>query len=204
MNPKLPDQITPKNSFSGSFWAFITILLISSLTVLVLRHKPLWYEIEILASELILFLGSFYSYALYKGMNFEDEKIFFNKSDFSFAKITDWCDFGAGFDYFTSWGGEIVPIIGHIIGFLIDLIVAFILTMVISFFLWLGLNVILTGLVFLISVLYYFFKRSNSIVFQHQALCRGRIFFAVFYGLLYACFYTALICLLVFLLRPSH
>lgn len=202
MNSLRPDRISPKNSFSSSFWAFLLILIISIGTVFFLRHKPIWYEVEILAAELVLIFGSFYSYALYRGFDYDNEMTFFNPRSLSYDKLVDWCTPESGsFGLFTSWGGEIIPIIGHIIGFLIDVIAASIVTLIISFLLWIGLNFVLTGIVFLVSIFYYLFKRSSSIVFRHQAACKGRILFSLFYGLLYACLYTLLICLMVFLLR---
>jgi hypothetical protein len=203
MNPLRPDNIEKNRPLSSSFWAFFLILVISSLTVFFLRHKPIWYEMEILAGELILILSSFYSYILYKGIDFEDELIPLNTKSCSYQKITDWCSDGDGmnFYFFTNWGGEIMPIIGHIIGFIIDLIVAFIFTLIISFLLWIGLNFLITGVVFLVSSFYYFFMRSNSIIFRHQARCRHRICFALFYGVFYASVYTILMCLVVFFIR---
>jgi energy-coupling factor transporter transmembrane protein EcfT len=55
------------------FWSALIIVLIATISVLFLMHKPVWVELEILASIVVILMTIFYTFVLYYGVYFSKE-----------------------------------------------------------------------------------------------------------------------------------
>ena len=143
-------------------------------------------------------MTGFYSFALYHGVYFSDDETISlvvpvgNPLDFADGSIS-----GDLFGAFTTAGASEGPV-GLLLGFILDIIVCLFLSFVVAFLFWLGVNLLLIGVVIVVIPLYYIFKRSVLFVMRHTEECHGNLWRSLGYGLSYAVLKTALLCLIVF------
>lgn len=75
---------------------------------------------------------------------------------------------------FATAGAEAGPL-GCIAGLLLDLVVSFSLVIAIAFLLWLGMNVITTGVLILFLPVYILFRRSLRAAIVKGRTCHGQV-----------------------------
>ena len=162
----------PRWSIQTHFWAALCIVLLTSTIVMLVMKKALWVELEVVVG-LVSFLHLIYMYLLvYEGVRV-------NKNE-SFS--IDWKPFkfdNSGIEHlgavdtggaFTTAFAEAGPI-GCLAGVVLDVVVSIFLVVIIAFLLWLGMNVMTSGIMILSLPLYILFKHSLRV-----SIARGRTY----------------------------
>ena len=149
-----------------------------------------------LVRQVSILMTFFYTYLLYYGIQFsKDETVTFGRS------IGNPLDLDAGpcldFGHFTAAGASEGPA-GLLLGLVLDIVVCIFLSIVLSLLLWLGINLLVVGVVAIAMPLFYIFKRSVFFVLQHLEECHGKFFVALRYGFGYAAIKTLTLCLIIF------
>jgi len=87
---------------------------------------------------------------------------------------------------------------GLLLGVILDIVVCILLAIVLSILLWLGINLLVAGVIAIAIPLFYIFKRSLFFVMRHVDECQGNILAALRYGFGYAVLKTLTLCLIIF------
>lgn len=178
------------------FWTALIIVVIAATSVIVFMHKAVWVELETLAAVIGILMTLFYSYILYHGVKFLDgETIALTRA---IGNPFDFADGGGDlFGHFTAAGAS-EGIAGLLLGLLLDIIVCLVLAFLLSILFWLGVNLVVAGVVVVAIPLFYIFKRSLSFVLRHVDECKGDFWKSCRYGFGYAILKTATLCLMIF------
>jgi hypothetical protein len=178
------------------FWTALGIVLIVAITVLLLMHKPVWVELETLAVVVGILMTFFYTNLLYNGIHFsKDETLTFGKAIGNPLDLAD--GMGGEFGHFTAAGASEGPA-GLLLGLVLDIIVCIFLAIVLSLLLWLGINLLVDGIIAIAIPLFYIFKRSVFFVMRHVEECHGNFLMALRYGFGYSVIKTLTLCLIIF------
>jgi Ca2+/Na+ antiporter len=154
-----------------SFWAGVSILVLSTFIVFLLLRKPVWAELEftVLVISAITFL--FYFYILYHGVRFDrNEKYSISGRSVEFPTWLDtfdvgWLDLGIDF-------GE--GFLGVIVSLIVGLLIALLAVVLIGLLIWVGANLITVGLPVLFLPLYMVFRRAVRYVAAKGRRCFGK------------------------------
>jgi hypothetical protein len=193
------EKIRMRWSLKTSFWMVFTILLVTSAFVLCLMQKAVWIELETLAVIAGVLLSLFYTYILYHGVVFVDDRtVAVRKSIGSPFDISGVSNLGdMNFGSFAAAGAS-DGIGGMLLGLLLDIVVTIFLAFVLSFLAWLGVNLVVESVALISIPLVYIFKRSLAFVLRHTEECRGNPGASLKYGFAYGAFKTATLCLIIF------
>jgi hypothetical protein len=144
--------------------------------VLLISQKNIWVELEIIVGVLSLISFAYFLFLFYHGIRFEKNETYsITWKPFRFDE--SWLDALGTVDtgrLFTSAGAEAVPL-GCIVGLIVDLIVSLFLIVIIAFLLWLGINIVTTGIIVLLLPLYFLFRRSLRVAVAKGRTCRGNL-----------------------------
>jgi hypothetical protein len=177
------------------FWTALVIVLISAVSVTILMHKPVWVELETLAAIVGILMTCFYTYLLYHGIQFsKDETLTFRKT---IGEPLDLAQSGIDFGHFTAAGASEGPA-GLLLGFMLDVVLCIVLSIVLSLLIWLGINLLVVGVIAIAIPLFYIFKRSVFFVMRHVEECHGNLLAALRYGFGYAAVKTITLCFIIF------
>lgn len=163
-------------SIQSHFWAALCIILLISAIVIFVMKKALWVELEVLIC-LVSVLHFIYMYLLvFKGVRVNKNETF----------CIDWKPFkleNSGIKHlwavdtggvFTTALAEAGPA-GCLAGILLDVIVSIFLVVIIAFLLWLGMNVITSGIMILSLPIFILFKHSLRVAIAKGRTCHGNV-----------------------------
>lgn len=166
----------PKWSLRTHFWAAVLIAAIASACVLLISKKNIWVELEIIVGVLSLISFVYFLLLFYHGIRFgKNETYSITWKPFRFNE--SWLDTLGTIDtggLFTEAGAEAGPL-GCIVGLFLDLVVSLFLIIIVAFLLWLGINIVTTGIVVLLLPLYFLFRRSLRVAIARGRTCRGNL-----------------------------
>jgi hypothetical protein len=192
---------------------FLLLLCVSLFTALYFGNKPLWIEFEVVVLVFGFFLFCFYTLALYRGIAFKHLRIkspTLSTEHVSFLKIDKWLDSGRPIydsNFFTEMGAD-SGMLAAIAGFIIDCLISIFLSLLITGLVWIGLNAIISGSLFIFVPLYYLFKRSTLVLLRHARRCNGQLLvslsFAFAYAFSYSTIFLGAIYLIHKIMRYSH
>jgi hypothetical protein len=181
----------PKWSLKTAFWVFVSIVLLSSVAVPLLSHRPLWVELEMVVAIVALVIFLFYWWVLYRGVHFCDDEHL--TVTFVAYEATDpmWPNGGFGFA-----SGADDPI-GCIIALLLEVLFFFLFAFVFSFLIWLGINGLVLSIAIIATPIFYVFRSSIRFVLRVAPVCRQNLLksgvFAGGFALLKTCWLFAVI-----------
>jgi hypothetical protein len=172
----IPQTRKPRWSIQTHFWAALCIVLLTSTIVIFVMKRALWVELEAVVG-FVSILHLIYMYLLvFKGVRV-------NKNE-SFS--IDWKPFkleNSGIEHlwavdtggaFTTAFAEAGPI-GCLAGIVLDVVVSIFLVVIIAFLLWLGMNVITSGILILSLPIFILFKHSLRVAIARGRTCRGQM-----------------------------
>jgi hypothetical protein len=159
-------------------------------------HKPVWVELETVALVVGILMTIFYTYVLYHGVHFSnDETLTFVKAIGHPLQLSD--GMGGELGHFTAAGASEGPA-GLLLGLILDIVICLVLAIVLSILLWLGINLLVAGVIAISIPLFYIFKRSVFFVMRHVEECHGNFLLALRYGIGYAVIETLTLCFIIF------
>lgn len=165
---KTHPQQPPQWSLKSVFRVFVSIVLISTITVLSLSHKDLWIECEIVVSIVGLLLFFFYFWVLYRGVRFNDD----GQLEFKMFKFDECWGVASLVDGLGLMEGAHCP--ASFLGLLLfQFILLPIFAVVFSFLVGLGLNGVVFSITLLAMPLFYIFRSSVNFVLRNSPKCRG-------------------------------
>jgi hypothetical protein len=181
----------PKWSLRAAFWVFVWIVLLSTAGVLLLSHKDLWLELEMVVSIVALALFLFYWWVLYHAVHFYDD----DQLTLSFIQgdVADpgWPDGGFGLA-----SGADDPI-GCIIAILLEVVLYLLVAFVLSFLVWIGINGLLLCVTLIAMPVFFIFRSSVRFVLRNAPACHRNLLksagLAAGFALLKTCWFFAVI-----------
>jgi hypothetical protein len=164
----------PRWCIQTHFWAALCIVLLTSTIVIFVMKRALWVELEVVVGLVSVFHLIYMYLLVFKGVRV-------NKNE-SFS--IDWKPFkleSSGIEHlwmvdtggaFTTAFAEAGPI-GCLAGIVLDIVVSIFLVVIIAFLLWLGMNVITSGILILSLPIYILFKHSLRVAIAKGRTCQG-------------------------------
>jgi len=158
------------------FWAAICIAILTSVFVILFAKKSLWITLEFIIGLFCIFYFIYIYILIFKGIRFNKKETYsinwkpFNIDSPSIDMIGSIDTGGA----LTSAGAEAGPL-GCLAGIILDIIVSIFLVFIIAFLLWLGMNVIVTGILILLLPFYLLFRRSLRVAIAKGRTCHGQV-----------------------------
>jgi uncharacterized RDD family membrane protein YckC len=160
----------PRWSLLTQFWAATCIAILTSVFVILVMKRSLWIELEVVVGLLSIFYFIYLYILIFKGIRFNKNETYsinwkpfdFNNSGIEHLGLVD-----TG-GVFTTAFAEAGPV-GCLVGIVLDIVASIFLVVIIAFILWLGMNVITTGILVLFLPLFILFRRSLRI-----AIVKGR------------------------------
>jgi hypothetical protein len=163
----------PRWSIQTHFWAALCIVLLTSTIVIFVMKRALWVELEVVVG-LVSTLHLIYMYLLvYRGVRVNKNESF----------VIDWKPFkleNSGIEHlwavdtggaFTTAFAEAGPI-GCLAGIVLDVVVSIFLVVIIAFLLWVGMNVITSGILILSLPIFILFKHSLRVAIVKGRTCQ--------------------------------
>lgn len=162
----------PRWSIQTHFWAALSVVLLTSSIVIFVMKRALWVELEVVVGLVSIFHLIYMYLLVLKGVRV-------NKNE-SFS--IDWKPFrleNSGVEHlwavdtggaFTTALAEAGPA-GCLAGILLDIVVSIFLVVIIAFLLWLGMNVMTSGIMILSLPIFILFKHSLRV-----SIARGRTY----------------------------
>jgi len=176
-------------SLKTQFWAAVIVAILSSACILLISKNNIWIELEIIVSVLFLIALAYFFFLFYYGVRLEKEERY-SFTWRTFRLDDSWGDSLGAVDtggVFTSAAAEAGPL-GCIVGLLLDLVVSIFLSVIIAFLIWLGMNIVITGITILFLPLYFLFRHSLRVAVARGRTCRGDFGKSLYY----ACGITAM------------
>ena len=173
ISPKIEN---PRWSIQTHFWAALCIVLLTSIIVIFVMKKTLWVELEA-AVGLVSVLHFIYMYLLvFIGVRVNKKESFsINWKPFKLENSGMehlWmADTGGAFTTALAESGPV----GCLAGIVLDIVVSIFMVVIISFLLWLGMNVITSGILILSLPIFILFKHSLRVAIARGRTCRGRM-----------------------------
>jgi hypothetical protein len=160
----------PRWSILSHFWAATCIAVLTGLIVRMVMKKSLWIELEVVVGLLSIFYLIYTYMLVFNGIRLnKNETYSINWKPFDIDKSGIehlWLvDTGGAF---TAALAEAGPV-GCLAGIVLDIIGSIFLVVIIAFLLWLGMNVISTGVLVLFLPIFILFRRS-----LRTAIVKGR------------------------------
>jgi len=174
----------PKWSITTQFWAAVSIAVLSSVAVFLLSKKNIWNELEIIVSVLSIFTFIYFLVLFYHGVRFDRNEVYsITWKPFNFEGWADTVGYGVDTGgIFTSAGAEAGPL-GCLVGLLLDILVSILLIVLVAVLLWLGFNVLTTGIMIVMIPLYFLFRRSLRVAVVRARACHGDLKKSTIYAL---------------------
>ena len=141
-----------------------------------IMKKSLWVELEIVVAFLCIFYLVYLYILIFKGIRFnKNETYSINWKPFDTDKpCLDMIGPVGSYGTFASAGAEAGPL-GCLAGIVLDIVVSIFLVVIVAFLLWLGMNVITTGILILFLPLFILFRRSLRIALAKGRSCHGQV-----------------------------
>jgi hypothetical protein len=179
LSPPIPRRgKKPRWSLRTSFWVFVTILSVVTVTAFSLFPHSLWMDLEVLTAATLV---------LYRGVRFDRKEriaIAWRKSEW--MNVEPWVDTGGVFTDAASEAG----VLGCLVGILLDIAVSFLLSFAIAFLVWVGANLLFTTVFALSLPLFVIFRRSVRYVVAKGRFCHGNMRRSLLFALWATLIYT--------------
>lgn len=166
----------PRWSLQTHFWAALCIVLLTSTIVIFVMKRALWVELELVVG-LVSILHLIYMYLLiFKGVRVNKNESF--NIDWKPFKLENsgvehlWAVDTGG--VFTTALSEVGPA-GCLAGILLDIVVSIFLVIIVAFLLWLGMNVMTSGIMILSLPIFILFKHSLRVAIAKGRTCQGNV-----------------------------
>jgi hypothetical protein len=187
---RLMQSKKPRWSLLTSFWVFLGIVVVSTVTVLLTSKRELWLELEIVAGIVAAVVFLFYWWVLYHGIDFdENERLTFSGVQFD---VVD-----PGLDIADLASGADDPI-SFIAGIILGLLLSVVLAIFVSLLVWLGVNGIALAVMLIATPLFAVFRTSVQFVLRNAPACHGDLVTAAQYSAMFTVIKTAWIFLVIF------
>ena len=158
----------PRWSVRTTLYASLGIVAgVTTLTLLVL-HRPLWVELELVTALLSLSVYAFIAHTIFHGVRFDKrERCEVPLFDLSYDRLPDCsgADLGGMVNFFDGDEG--------CLGVLVGLAASAVLVVGMAAVLWLGLNVLATTVTLVTLPLFFIFRRSLRRIVAAGRTCRG-------------------------------
>jgi len=166
----------PRWSVRTSFLTGVGLVAAITPVVLLVAHKSIWQELEIVTLTLSLLMFAYLWIVLYLGVRFDKAEGFSinwpRKHPRDLLDVLDFTPMDSG-GFFTEAGTE-AGLPGMVIGFLLDILVSLVLALIISALIWLGLNAAIAVVFAVFLPLFYFYRRSLRYVVARGRKCRRK------------------------------
>ncbi len=173
----------PRWSIQTHFWAALCIVILTSSVVIFVMKRALWVELEVVVG-LVSFLHLVYMYLLvYEGVRVnknESFSIYWKPFKFENSGIEHLGAVDTG-GAFTTAFAEAGPL-GCLAGVVLDVVVSIFLVVIIAFLLWLGMNVITSGILILSLPIFILFKHSLRVAIAKGRTCQGNSSKSILYA----------------------